>query len=323
MQRLAVLAAHTRSAGSPVRSSNDRVRSRAVMHVSVSAAPGAGGAALDDFESPQFDTESLVGGVAVSASQLQAMQTGDYVLHARRGQLEQIPADKTVRPCQPRPLLGVTPVQHHVHVLTQPQLCVTLMLAARRQSVAPSTRTRRLVTPKALPLDPVGHTQRLELFVAPDGIVYAAQCSILSRSADSGRSWAHLCRAVPPGKPNEPAPLPDNHFLNFRVLPSGTWIRARADNENGAPRDTASAPLSPSEVSISVSTTEGDTWQEISRIGSEIAAGSSLDATVRLGSLEVDGHGGVLVIVGMVFSTAGSRAASGGEGDVVDMKTYL
>ena len=51
------------------------------MHVSVSAAPGAGGAALDDFESPQFDTESLVGGVAVSASQLQAMQTGDYVLH--------------------------------------------------------------------------------------------------------------------------------------------------------------------------------------------------------------------------------------------------
>ena len=177
-------------------------------------------------------------------------------------------------------------------------------------------------TMQSLPLDPVGHTQRLELFIAPDGIIYAAQCSILSRSSD-GRSWTHLHRLVSAGKPNEPPPLPDDHFLNFRVLPSGEWIRARTDNENGAPRDTASAPLSPSEISISVSTDEGNSWEEVSRIGADIAAGTSLDVAVRLGSLEVDGQGGVLVVAGMVFSVAGSQKVSGGEGDVIDMTTFL
>ena len=104
----------------------------------------------------------------------------------------------------------------------------------------------------ALPLDPVGHTQRLELFRAPDGVIYAAQCSVLSRSEDEGRSWEHLTRTVAPGPAGEPPQMPDDHFLNMRVLPGGEWIRARTDNENGAERETASAAnLTPSEVAIS------------------------------------------------------------------------
>ena len=152
----------------------------------------------------------------------------------------------------------------------------------------------------ALPLDPVGHTQRLELFRAPDGVIYAAQCSVLSRSEDEGRSWEHLTRTVAPGRAGEPPQMPDDHFLNMRVLPSGEWIRARTDNENGAERETASAAdLTPSEVAISVSSDEGASWTECSRIGGGMAPGEA-----RLGTLEVDGQGGVMVIVGFVSPPA-------------------
>ena len=43
-----------------------------------------------------------------------------------------------------------------------------------------------------LPRDPEGHVQRLCLTAGPDGTVYAAQHTVVSRSTDGGRTWAHL-----------------------------------------------------------------------------------------------------------------------------------
>jgi hypothetical protein len=204
--------------------------------------------------------------VVASVEELQAMQGGDYILHARGGKFARVGAQKT-----------------------------------------------------SLPLDPAGHTQRLELFIAPDGVIHAAQCSILSRSSDRGASWTHLRRAVAPAAAGQVPEPPDDHFLNFRVLPNGDWIRARTNNENGAKRASASAPLNPSEVSISVSSSEGTSWRETCRIGGEMAADQAL-----LGTLEVDGQGSVIVIVAMREDhPAAEGGQAGEEREVADMKTYM
>ena len=49
-----------------------------------------------------------------------------------------------------------------------------------------------------LPLDPQGHVQRLCLTQAPDGTLYAAQHTIISRSTDGGRTWEHMQRDPEP-----------------------------------------------------------------------------------------------------------------------------
>ena len=45
-----------------------------------------------------------------------------------------------------------------------------------------------------LPIDPQGHTQRLNMERAPNGTIYAAQHTLLHRSTDGGRTWDHLQR---------------------------------------------------------------------------------------------------------------------------------
>ncbi len=60
-------------------------------------------------------------------------------------------------------------------------------------------RARVPVRKTRLPLDPVGHVQRLNFAAAPDGTLYAAQHSLWHRSADGGDSWTHLERPSPGG----------------------------------------------------------------------------------------------------------------------------
>ena len=45
-----------------------------------------------------------------------------------------------------------------------------------------------------LPRDPEGHTQRLCLAQAPNGVIYAAQHTLLHKSTDGGKTWEHLRR---------------------------------------------------------------------------------------------------------------------------------
>ena len=87
-----------------------------------------------------LSTENM-GGVVITPDQLQEMQAGDYILHARDGELRKVVVEKI-----------------------------------------------------RLPLDPQGHTQRLGLVLAPDGTIYAAQQTIISRSTDEGKTWEHLDR---------------------------------------------------------------------------------------------------------------------------------
>ena len=131
-----------------------------------------------------------------------------------------------------------------------------------------------------LPLDPCGHVQRLSLFTAPDGVIHAAQCSILSRSRDGGKTWSHLRRDTTDGK------VPDNHFMQMRVRADGAWIRGRT--------------IEPGEIVFSESRDEGATWTELSRVGKELG---TRDA--RLCSIDVLKDGSIVAPVTAVYSEAG------------------
>ena len=75
-----------------------------------------------------------------------------------------------------------------------------------------------------LPFDLCSHVQRLSLFVGADRTIYAAQCSVLSRSTDRGNTWTHINR------PTLREQVPEIHFMNMRVFANGTWIRSHQDN---------------------------------------------------------------------------------------------
>ena len=136
-------------------------------------------------------------------------------------------------------------------------------------------RLRRVPVEKIpLPEDPCGHVQRLALFRGPDGTLYAAQCSVLSRSADGGESWSHLRSEG------------SNDFMQMRVLADGTWIQGRTEG--------------PGYVAFYTSHDEGSTWKEISRIGEDLGT-----SDVRLSSLEVLRDGTLAVPVTAVYSENG------------------
>ena len=71
-----------------------------------------------------------------------------------------------------------------------------------------------------LPLDPVGHVQRLNLAAAPDGTLYAAQHSLWHRSTDGGETWTHLERPSP-GEGWRLQFAPDGSMVNVSPGPEG------------------------------------------------------------------------------------------------------
>ena len=118
----------------------------------------------------------------------------------------------------------------------------------------------------SLPLDPCGHTQRLGLFVGPDKAIYATQCSLMSKSSDGGKTWTHLRRKV---DKNE---MPNDHFMNFRVLPDGTWIQARDIKKQG--------------IVFYVSNDEGQVWTQVTRINKQFN-----NSRLLIGDMEVFPNG--------------------------------
>ena len=139
-------------------------------------------------------------------------------------------------------------------------------------------RLRKVPVQKTrLPHDPCGHVQRLALFVGADKTIFAAQCSVLSRSTDGGKTWTHLRRET------SGSDVPESHFLQMRVLADGTWIQGRT--------------VEPGQIAFFVSKDMGQSWKEVSRIG------NTLDTQdVRLGSLEVLRDGSLVVPVTAVYS---------------------
>ncbi len=71
-----------------------------------------------------------------------------------------------------------------------------------------------------LPLDPVGHVQRLNFAAAPDGTLYAAQHSLWHRSTDGGETWTHLERSSP-GEGWRLQFAPDGSMVNVGPEPGG------------------------------------------------------------------------------------------------------
>ena len=134
-----------------------------------------------------------------------------------------------------------------------------------------------------LPMDPCGHVQRLGLFVGPNDTIYAAQCSVLSKSTDGGKTWTHLRRETSGDQ------IPENHFMNVRVLRDGTWIRGRSTQEG--------------EIVFSTSADDGKMWKEISRIGKDLGT-----KDLRLGDIEVLRDGTVVVPLTAVYWKGGESA---------------
>ncbi len=128
-----------------------------------------------------------MGGVKVSEEQLRERQVGDYVLHARGGELHKVAVEKT-----------------------------------------------------RLPVDPAGHVQCLNLAQAPNGTIYAAQCTILSKSTDGGRSWEHFHHRDPKTRP-------------FQFDAEGRMLRCGQGEGEVLPEVWASGD-------------EGETWEKIGQI---------------------------------------------------------
>jgi hypothetical protein len=118
--------------------------------------------------------------------------------------------------------------------------------------------------------------QRLALFIGPDETIYAAQCSVLSRSTDGGKTWTHLRRET------SGSDVPESHFLQMRVLADGTWIQGRT--------------MKSGEIAFFVSKEMGQSWKEISRIGKNLGT-----QDVRLGSLEVLRDSSLVASVTVVY----------------------
>lgn len=70
-----------------------------------------------------------------------------------------------------------------------------------------------------LPLDPMGHVQRLNLVQAPDGTLYAAQHSLIHKSTSNGITWTHLERTPPAGS------------WRMQFAPDGSMIHVAVDEE--------------------------------------------------------------------------------------------
>ncbi|MBP87531.1 MAG: hypothetical protein CMJ64_12535 [Planctomycetaceae bacterium] len=139
-------------------------------------------------------------------------------------------------------------------------------------------RLRKVPVQKTrLPHDPCGHVQRLALFVGADKTIYAAQCSVLSQSTDGGKTWTHLRRET------SGSDVPENHFMQMRVLADGSWIQGRT--------------VKPGQIAFFKSKDMGQSWQEVSRIGKTLET-----EDVRLGSPEVLRDGSLVVPVTAVYS---------------------
>ena len=136
-----------------------------------------------------LSTEDM-GGVPVTPEQLAEMQAGDYILHARDGELNKVEVEKI-----------------------------------------------------RLPLDPQGHVQRLGLVLAPDGTIYAAQQTIISKSTDGGETWDHLERDA------------SAFGFNGWLLQVNTEGRLLNFSRSGEERPTVWA-----------SDDEGETWEQICQI---------------------------------------------------------
>lgn len=121
-----------------------------------------------------------------------------------------------------------------------------------------------------MPLDPKGHYQILDFVLAPDGTIYAAQTTILSKSNDGGKTWEHFQRD--PDHMRLLQVTEEGRFLNITQPPPTIW----ASNDAGI------------------------TWEQLSRIDvsplTEVVVGSSMtrlkDGTLMVPVMDIARWGG-------------------------------
>ena len=109
-----------------------------------------------------------------------------------------------------------------------------------------------------MPLDPQGHYQGLNLVLAPNGTIYAAQHTIISKSTDGGKTWEHLNR--------DPSAFGFNGWL-LQANKHGQLINISQQGEEQP-------------TTVWMSDDEGETWDQTSEIDvtpfRKTVAGSSL-----------------------------------------------
>ena len=100
-----------------------------------------------------------------------------------------------------------------------------------------------------LPLDPLGHPQRLSLLRTGDGTIYACQATIISKSTDGGRNWTHMTRS----SRQEDMDL----VCDARILaadPEGRLLTVRQDHRTNEP------------PAVLTSHDDGQNWEPIGQI---------------------------------------------------------
>ena len=138
-------------------------------------------------------------------------------------------------------------------------------------------RLRKVPVEKtSLLLDPYGHVQICQVFAGPGQAIYASQSTVLSKSIDRGRTWEHQSVKLDPGMEFQKV-TQGNNFLNFQVLPDGTWIRGIGKG---------------GEIFILASVDQGRSWTERGRFGKELGV-----SDLRLSSPKVLRDGRLLVAV--------------------------
>ena len=109
-----------------------------------------------------------------------------------------------------------------------------------------------------MPLDPQAHYQGLNLVLTRDGVIYAVQQTIISKSTDGGQTWEHLNR--------DPSAFGFNGWL-LQANRHGQLINVSQQGEEQP-------------TTVWVSDDEGETWEQTSEIDvapfQKTVAGSSL-----------------------------------------------
>ena len=95
-----------------------------------------------------------------------------------------------------------------------------------------------------MPLDPQAHYQGLNFVLTPDGVIYAVQQTIISKSTDGGQAWEHLSR--------DPSAFGFSGWL-LQANRHGQLINVSQQGEEQS-------------TTVWVSDNEGETWEQTSEI---------------------------------------------------------
>ncbi len=158
--------------------------------------PGGAGPAVTKSKvgTRQFESTEWLGSVTITPQQLEAMQAGPYILHARAGKLSRVPAEKTLLPHDP---------QGHVQLVEVAMAPDGTLYVNQNTSMCRSTDGGR-----SWDLSPRQEKMGGSFQILKNGTFIAARAAgekdpakiVVWSSADEGRTWEQISEIENPAK---------------------------------------------------------------------------------------------------------------------------